>query len=552
MKDHIIRGLVPIKDETFTFTTGTYTYSLLHTPVSPSSDNFEIYGTMNGIPHVFVLDTDYTISGNSIVWDSDEDNPDNQTTCYVDYIYQGTKSGVSDEDEASLLMIRINAFANALDDLYNDMERTHYAGYVETATGSSLEKISAIVGGKRTAASKATGTLKLTFTQAATVGDPVTVSANNRFSTRSSSTQDAIQFETTTGSSWSTGETFGYIGIQALVAGRGGMVGSNTIINMVDNITNVESVTNPSSTTDGYNKEPDNDFRDRVPLAKESKGKSTPNAFEYDLLKVPGVDKVKLRENWFATADSAIFVVPDSFPPSATLQGRIDGVLSSGRSMGLKARAQYPNVINTWFTVTLERIPTSDSGSVFKTASGDLFSYVQGLGLQERFLQQQFNRALLQNNDVVRIKSFTISETGNTDLWINNDEVLRVGYRASGTGNSLGVFNEAESISCSGDYSTGWISPLGLDTYASGLSVYANDVNEIFGVYLSGNTLCTAGTDYTLYASGYMSSSSFFGRNWNCIEWLSGATNYPLNGTLYSVMYSYNAIEIDVTSTGDF
>ncbi|RLB68361.1 MAG: hypothetical protein DRH04_06870 [Deltaproteobacteria bacterium] len=547
LKDHVVRGIVKIKDETFQYVSGTNIYTLSQSPYSPSSDNFTIEGTYNGEPREFVFGTDYTVSGKTITWNPSEKVPDNNTNFYVDYTYVGTKSGLTDEDPASLVMIMLEATRNAIDDMYDDLERTYYSAYVETATGDDLKKIAALVGATPTPATKATGTLKLTFTKEASVGDPVVVPAGNRFSTRSSTNEDPIYFITTTGSTFTSG-TYGYIGIQAEEGGSAGNVGNSTIVNIVDAITNVESCINPSATSGGNDAESDDDFRDRVPLAKESKGKSTANALQFDILNIGGVKSVTMRENWFATAHSAVFVVPESFPASETLKNHVQSAINSGMAFGCKATPQYPNVINAWLNVELERTAGSDSGAVFKTVSGDIWNYFENLGLGERFIQQQFTKEALQHKDAIRIKSFTIAETGNSDLYINSDQVLRLGYRVSPTGSHVGTFNEAEIISCTGDYSTGWVSILGFDTFTSGLSVLATDIYEINAVYLSGGTLAVAGQDYRKYGTGI----SLSGHTWTAIEWLSGATNYPLNGTPYSVMYRYNALQIDTTATGEY
>nr|URC17134.1 MAG: baseplate J [Lokiarchaeota virus Ratatoskr Meg22_1012] len=553
LRDHVVRGIVKVKDETFTYISGTNTYTLDHSPYSPTSNNFEIEGTYNTEPRVFIFGTDYTISGRTITWNTSETVPDNNTTFYVDYTYQGTLSGIRDEDPASLVMIELEACGNALDDIYDDLKRTYYSAYVETATGNDLEKVAALVGATRTSAGKSSGTLKLIFSQAATIVDPVVVPAENRFSTRSTTSEEPIYFKTPTGSTFNTGQTYGYIGIEALVGGKNGNVGNSTINVIVDSITNVESCTNPSALSGGTDKEDDDDFRDRIPLAKESKGKSTANALIFDLNNIPGVSSVKPKNNWFATAHSALFVTPETFPASSSLQQKVDDAINSGVAFGCKITALYPKVINAWMTVDVERTSASDSGALFNTISGNAWNYFEGLGLGDRFIQQQFTKEILSPVDIVRVKSFTISETGNTDLYINTDQVMRMGYRVNTTGNSLGVFNEGEVIPCTGDYSTGWVSAIGIDTIESGLSVFATHVYKINAVYLNDSTLCNEGSDYRLYSSGYPSGDAFYNTSRiSAIEWLSGATNYPLSGDDYSVLYQYNAFQANMTSTGEF
>lgn len=535
LRDHLTKGIIKVKNETHQMAAGTYTYTLEHSPYDPSATSMEIDGTYQNNRITFTYDVDYTISGRVITFDVNQRYPDSSSLFYVTYHYQGTKSGVTDEAAVSIASIITEVMGNAGDDFYDEQERVHYAAYSETATGENLERIGVLVGARRVQAAQAVGTLQLIFSRTATGGSPISVTANTRFSTKETATQGAIYFETTTGSDFTSGDN-GIIGIQALEGGVNGKVGINTITVIVDSITDVDSATNLAATTGGVNDEEDDDYRNRIPLAKESKGKTTENAMVFDLTSLAGIASVTPKNRWRGNGTADIFVVASTLPMSAALKAQVQAAIDSGTAFSADISLSEPKVINAWVNAQLERTTNSDSGNVFNSSSGETHNYLVGLGLGERLIPQQFLSSLLTPADAIQILSWTVAETGGI-LYAEPDQVIRPGYRVTETGSGLSIFSEAEIITVTGDYTTGFKQELGVDTLDSGLTVYAYNVTQITAVWDSGGDLFTAGTDYTLTT----------GDLWQHIEWISGGS-YPT--AEYSVAYVYNAIQISVTNTG--
>lgn len=71
-------------NEEHTYSTGTLTYALTNSNAQAITD---VTGTVSSESHTFTWLTDYTLSGNSIVFSATGTLPDNGTTVYVDYRY---------------------------------------------------------------------------------------------------------------------------------------------------------------------------------------------------------------------------------------------------------------------------------------------------------------------------------------------------------------------------------------------------------------------------------------------------------------------------------
>lgn len=82
-----------VSNEEVTFVNGVDTYTLAEIPVAAVTS---IVGTLAGAPdHPFILNTDYNLSGNDIVW-LGADQPDNATIFYTSYTYTNVLNSVLD------------------------------------------------------------------------------------------------------------------------------------------------------------------------------------------------------------------------------------------------------------------------------------------------------------------------------------------------------------------------------------------------------------------------------------------------------------------------
>jgi len=548
IKEQLLYGKIRVIDEEHTFTSGVYSYQLDHFPYEVSSDSIEVSGTLNSNRHVFVFGRDYNIVGQNIVFDSNYDYPDNNTKFYVSYYYLGTKSGLTSEEPSSTTMIMIESVANALYDLYEEIKNSYYMTMISTATGSSLDSLATLVGCIRSPGAKAVGTERFYFSTT-----PVTIDTGTIVATQSSATQEQLLFETTSGGTYTTGS---YVDIQIRAKEYGSKynVGLNTVTVLLSPITNVSSVTNITRLRDGEDEESDEDFRRRIPLAVESKGKSTLNALKYDIEQISGVRSVKIMDRYRGNGTVDIFITPKTFPVSTNLSTIISNAIDSGKALGIDVGYVIPYVKNVWITGSGIRKYDSDAVNVFNTASGEIWDYFYNLEVGQRTRRNQLFGRMLDDNNLIDITNFYIREY-DADLIVQQDVIMKIGYRVNDTGvqavrDDIDMFDCAEIIQCTGDYSTGWYVELGRDTYDSGLSIIAFDVYDVFEVEQDG-TKFTEGVDWE-FTGLDEGDETINGKHFKQLHWLTGATNYPVNGSYYSVKYVYDAIKFDVSSTGEY
>jgi uncharacterized phage protein gp47/JayE len=170
-------------------------------------------------------------------------------------------------------------------------EDCYYAGYIDFATGSSLDYVAALIGFTRKQATKATGTV--TFSRSTAATSDILIPAGTRVATP----DESVVFKTSEAVTLLTGNTSVDASIEAEEAGSAGNVAANTITKIVDPVSGIESVTNSNPTSGGSDTESDETFRWRVKTTISGLGKATLDAIKTAVLAVDGVTTAKIEEN---------------------------------------------------------------------------------------------------------------------------------------------------------------------------------------------------------------------------------------------------------------
>jgi len=123
----------------------------------------EVRGFLNGNTHTFSYNKDYRIGDNtSIEWNSGENNsrdinrPDENSIFEVSYIFNNS-SGLTDVNTGSVLRTIVEGISKEIESLYNEMESVYKDGFIETSSGSSLDRVVSILGIKRKSPTRAYG-----------------------------------------------------------------------------------------------------------------------------------------------------------------------------------------------------------------------------------------------------------------------------------------------------------------------------------------------------------------------------------------------------------
>ena len=182
--------------------------------------------------------------------------------------------------EGQLLEITVNN----MDQVWQDLEKQYYEVYVQSASGVQLDRIGAYSGLTRRAAVKAS--VPLLFEGTNTTVIPVGFAVQ---------TANGIVFNTTEEVTITLGEATA--NAEANLAGVGGIVSENSIVEIVNPLAGVNTVNNPLPSFGGLPIESDLDFRARI-LSLGISGKSSVNAIKKEIDLISGVSNSRLSENF--------------------------------------------------------------------------------------------------------------------------------------------------------------------------------------------------------------------------------------------------------------
>lgn len=267
LEEFITRGYRPVYREALTFSTGTDDYDLTceGQSIKKVYDILLITGEKDGIEHTFVSGTDYTIKDSDldgyydqITWNLAGDDPDDDTTFYVDYRYIGTASKLTDISDSSVISMILDAVASEVALLELKMNETAKDSFIDTADGVELDELGKIAGVNRNQATQSTGYVTMSRPASMTTG-LVDIPVGTQVSTEGSTTQAAIVFETTAAAQITDGVTDAkvsdashqdydktWIPIQSIYPGSFTNVSSNTITKNVSANTIITTITNTS------------------------------------------------------------------------------------------------------------------------------------------------------------------------------------------------------------------------------------------------------------------------------------------------------------------
>ena len=183
----------------------------------------------------------------------------------------------------------LETIARELAVLYAQLDLSYDSAFVETATGSSLDRVVALLGIRRYRAGRPAGSVRF-GRRAGTTGN-VTIPAG----TPITDSQDKIRYETTEARTMLSGESAADVRVRgASDATPVVKAGVLTVIQRA--IAGVDTVVNERPTVTASDDETDVDLRTRARSALLAASKGTVPAIEYGLLQLPDVRSVRIEE----------------------------------------------------------------------------------------------------------------------------------------------------------------------------------------------------------------------------------------------------------------
>lgn len=241
----------------------------------PAQDVRGITGAFGeeGRRHAFLkgIDFEFSEGDNAVVWAEDGDKPNDETTFYVDYFRRESRSPISDINVGSVARTLAEAIGREIATVYEQINQAYRSGFIETATGKSLDLVVSILGITRKTAEFATGLV--TFFRDPAVAGAIAIPQGFALQTAKG---DAF-FETTEPRILQAGQVRIDAPVRAAAGfgGDKGIVPAGAITAMVQPLAGISRVTNFDPTARAAANETDEELRARARAALRALGKAT-------------------------------------------------------------------------------------------------------------------------------------------------------------------------------------------------------------------------------------------------------------------------------------
>lgn len=312
----------------------------LYPLAEPAREIRGITGTLDRAHHSFQKEIDFLFSegDNAVVWQEAGDKPDDETTFYVDYFRRESDSPLTDINVGSVTRTLSEAVGREIATVYQQINQAYLSAFIDTATGTSLDLVVAILGVVRKTKDYAVG-LATFFRDPAVTGN-ITIPERVTLSTE----KGEASFVTTQQRTLQRGQ----VRIDAPIRagddfkGDAGKVEAGKITTLAQPIAGIARVTNFEATFLGARDESDEELRTRAKAVLRALGKGTLAA----LARVIFEGRGELAEFWdpnsppakrspLGTVTLLVEAEPERFP---SLQAAVHETRAAGVQATLVAR----------------------------------------------------------------------------------------------------------------------------------------------------------------------------------------------------------------------
>ncbi len=224
----------------------------------PARDIISLYGSKDGKPQSFRKNTDYKLlpDQQTIEWQEGAQLPDPGTLVQINYYGKTSQSVLTDIHTGSVARTLAETIALEIARLYAQLEVIYQSGFVDTATGRSLDNVVALLGVTRIDGGRPVGDIE--FTRSPGSRGIVTIPSGTRVIT----VDGNVEYETTETVTLLEGQSIIRASARDLEANDPVPAGSLTVLPVP--ITGISSVNNPSPTAISAQSETDEELRARA------------------------------------------------------------------------------------------------------------------------------------------------------------------------------------------------------------------------------------------------------------------------------------------------
>ena len=218
-----------------------------------------VYGIRNGEQLLFREGNDFQLESDkqTLSWVSDSAVPDQGTLIYINYLREDVTPSLTDLQVGSVTRTLTESIALEMARLYAQLEAVHKAGYIDTATGSSLDKVVSLLDVHRFLGTRPSA--KIRFNRAASTRGVITLQAGARILDE----QVRFEYETTETITMSENQNSVMITARDLEPGNE-PVEANTLTVLAVPIAGIDGVTNPGPASRAAADETDVELRTRA------------------------------------------------------------------------------------------------------------------------------------------------------------------------------------------------------------------------------------------------------------------------------------------------
>lgn len=242
----------------------------------PAGQVVAVHGARGGQPHRFLEGADWGLDagGTSITWSEGGALPDLGTLVHVTYVPTSAGPALTDLEVGSVVRTLAEAAAMELARLEAQLQAVYDAGFVDTATGRSLDHVVALLGVDRVRAGRPTGDVE--FSRSAGGLGTITIPAGTRVMTDDGS----VEYATIATVTMVAGQQRIRVGARDLEESNDGLAADELVV-LPTPIAEITQVTNPAPTVASGRDEDDDELRTRAKSFLHGSERATPGALAH-------------------------------------------------------------------------------------------------------------------------------------------------------------------------------------------------------------------------------------------------------------------------------
>jgi baseplate J-like protein len=310
---------------------------------------------------------------------------------------------LTDVQPGSVVRTLLETVARELAILYAQLDAAYESAFLETATGSSLDRVVALLGYRRYRAGRPVGSVRFSRRRG-TPGD-VMIPAG----TPVTNSEDTIRYETVETRTMLSGESVAEVRVRG-ATDETPVVERDTLKVIQRSIAGIDLVTNERATTTSSSDETDVELRSRARVALLAASKGTVEAIESGLLQLPAVRSVRLEEAPNGVPGEIRVAVSLGAGDGSTLPPEVLERLEQLRPAGIRVIAEPSGALaasaNVELVIAGAGIPEPDLKSLQRWAASTIVTAVNAVAVGEPVRVGRLVAALLTDERIAdaRIK----------------------------------------------------------------------------------------------------------------------------------------------------